>query len=736
MNRRIRKIIFYCGFFLTVIAGTGYLYFQEPELPVEGTLELPSLQTPVEVLTDSNGNCHFYAENNQDIYKTMGYVHASRHLLQMDNYLRAATGTLSEAHGESTLDIDILSRTIGFASNAESFSRWIDPEVTGSLQAYCDGINGYIDQHRFRLPREFKWRRYSPTTWKPADCLAVYHMLAWLFSDQALQKIVFYKLLEVYGNAKVMEGFPAIQNWPPDNFPKYDTRFFKTLNDYTRQNTQLLDFLGITAENLEHNWVFSSKHFKESGSALGGQLPAFLCNYYEIQELVSPNLNVAGMIIPGIPFILFGHNSTIAWNVTIRPVDNMELILSPVSGDKSSYRYKNQWLPFETRKEHLFTHSGNDSTILIQSTLFGPVIGHCSGDKNGSGYCISLKWLGSEFSDDFKRLYLLNYCSSWDMFIEAVGQHVIPAIEVDYIDTDENIGIAQHISDLAIDPFAERLPTLSRVYEPGFVHPIKHLFHNFNPTSGVVHHKHIYPDSMSKSAPLQCDVFHQNTLLSYNDIISYQECPVNRQAEMILPLFFEIVADTDLSTYQQQRAYDILKNWNYRISAASIASTIFDTFLAQLRCLVYQDEMDLADAQLYSQFDRLTDESFLNLLFLLHQGESSWFDDIRTIDIIERRKSIVLNAFRETLNILSETFSPNFPEWMRSNTADPAVLTQVTFLVNLIPQPTIHISSQKIKKTLAIYRSSQIRFRQITFRSGDRFSLMQNGAHVLTLTPK
>jgi hypothetical protein len=146
--------------------------------------------------------------------------------------------------------------------------------------------------------------------------------------------------------------------------------------------------------------------------------------------------------------------------------------------------------------------------------------------------------------------------------------------------------------------------------------------------------------------------------------------------------------------------------------------------------------MDLADAQLYSQFDRLTDESFLNLLFLLHQGESSWFDDIRTIDIIERRKSIVLNAFRETLNILSETFSPNFPEWMRSNTADPAVLTQVTFLVNLIPQPTIHISSQKIKKTLAIYRSSQIRFRQITFRSGDRFSLMQNGAHVLTLTPK
>jgi len=736
MNRRIRKILFYCGVFLAIIAGTGYLYFQEAELPAEGTLELPSLQTPVEVLTDSSGNCHFYAENDQDIYKAMGYVHASRHLHQMDNYLRAANGTLSEAYGKSTLDIDIFSRTMGFASNAKSFSQWVDPEVTGLLQAYCDGINSYIDQNRFRLPREFKWQRYSPTPWKPADCLAVYRMLAWLLSDQALQKVVFYKLLEIYGNTKVMEGFPAIQNLPPDNFPKYNTRFFKTLNDYTRRNAQLLDFLGITAENLEHSWVFSSKHFKESGPALGGQLPAFLCNYYEIQELVSPNLNVAGMIIPGIPFILSGHNSTIAWNVTIRPVDNIELILSPVSEDKSNYRYKNQWLPFETSNERLLTYNGNDSTILIQSTLFGPVIGHCSGDKNGLGDCISLKWLGSEFSDDFKGLYLLNYCSSWDMFKEAVGQHVIPAIEVDYIDTDENIGIAQYISDLAIDPFAERLSTLSRVYEPEFVYPIKHLFRNLNPTSGVIHHQHIYPDSMSKSAPLQCDVFRQNTLLSYNDIISYQECPVNRQAEMILPLFFEIVADTDLSTYQQQRAYDILKNWNCRMSAASIASTIFDTFLAQLRRLVYQDEMDLADAQLYSQFDRLTDESFLNILILLHQGESSWFNDIRTLDITEHRKSIVLKAFRETLNLLSETFSPNFPEWTRRNTADPTALNRVTFLINLIPQPTIHISSQKIKKTSAISRSSRIAFRQITFHSGNRFSLMQNGAHVLTLTPK
>ncbi|MCK4641313.1 MAG: penicillin acylase family protein, partial [Candidatus Marinimicrobia bacterium] len=564
---------------------------------------------------------------------------------------------------------------------------------------------------------------------------AVYRMLAWLLSDQALQKVVFYKLLEVYGNAKVMEGFPAIQNLPPDNFPKFNTRFFKTLNDYTRRNTQLLDFLEITPENLEHSWVFSSKHFKKSGSALGGQLPAFLCNYYEIHELVSPDLNVAGMIIPGIPFILSGHNSTIAWNVTIRPVDNMELILSPVSEDKSNYRYKNQWLPFETSKEHLLTHNGNDSTILIQSTLFGPVIGHCSGDKNSPGYCISLKWLGSEFSDDFKGLYLLNYCSSWNMFKEGVGQHVIPAIEVDFIDTDENIGTAQYISDLAIDPFAERLSTLSRIYEPGFVYPIKHLFRYFNPASGMIHHQQIYPESMSKSAPLQCDVFRQNTLLSYNDIISYQEHPVNRQAELILPLFFEIVADTDLSTYQQQRAYDILKSWNCRMSAASIASTIFNTFLEQLRRLVYQDEMDLADIELYSQFDRLTDESFLNLLFLFHRGESSWFDDIRTLDIIERRKSIVLKAFRGTLDSLSKAFSPNFPEWTRSNTAEPAALNRVTFLINLIPQPTIHISSQEIKKTSAISRSSQIHFKQIMFHSGDRFSLMQNGARVLTLTP-
>ncbi|MCD6441011.1 MAG: penicillin acylase family protein [Candidatus Marinimicrobia bacterium] len=741
MNNRTRKIFLIFGFILLTIFGVIRLYFQESDLPAEGALEMPSLHADVEVLTDSTGYCHFYAENNQDLYKAMGYVHASGHLPQMDNYLRAATGTLSEVYGEATLEIDIFSRTMGFAANAERFYPRLDPEVTEVLQAYCDGINIYIDQHRFRLPREFKWRRYSPAPWKPADCLAVYRMLAWLFSDQALQKVVFYKLLEVYGNTKVMDGFPAIQNCPPDSFPKYNTRFFKILNDFTRRNTQLLDFLGITPENLENSWVFSSKYFSDSGSALSGRLPAFLSNYHEIQELVSPDLNVAGMVVPGIPFILFGHNSSTAWNVIIRPVDNMEFILLPVSEDNSSYQYKNQWLPFETQKDDLFIHGADDSTIMIQATLLGPVIGHSSAEKNSPGYCIAVKWKGAEFSDDFKGLYLLNHCSSWDMFKEAVGQHVIPAIEVDYIDTAENIGTAQYFSDLVVNPLAERLSTLSRIHEPGFVSPVSHLFRNYNPKSGMIRHQHIYPDSLFQIALSRYDVFGQDTLLSYNDLISYNEHPLNRQAELILPLFFEIVADSDLSTSQQQKAFDILKTWNYRMSPESIAATIFDAFILQLRRLVYQDEMDLADPGLFAQFDRLTDESFVNMLYLLSGEESSWFDDIRTSDIVERRKTIVLKAYRETLDYLSTTFSSNISEWTCRNISEQSRLEQsgldqVVFLVNLIPQPAIRLFNWEIMKTSPLFRSARFHFRRNTFHSGDRFALMQNGAQVLTLTPK
>jgi hypothetical protein len=62
----------------------------------------------------------------------------------MDNYLRVTTGTLSEVYGESTLEIDIFSCTMGFAANAERFYPRLDPEVTEVLQAYCDGINIYL----------------------------------------------------------------------------------------------------------------------------------------------------------------------------------------------------------------------------------------------------------------------------------------------------------------------------------------------------------------------------------------------------------------------------------------------------------------------------------------------------------------------------------------------------------------------------------------------------------------
>ncbi len=735
MGKRLRNIVIVCGFWLIIISGAVYLYFQEATLPKNGSLTIPGLQSNVEILTDNQGYLHIYTNNNADLYKTIGYIHASKHLPKMDDFHRAANGTLSEVYGQSMVEVDLLSRTIGFASIAAEFMEQINPETRDILGAYCEGINSFIHENRFRLQRKFKWRRYAPAVWQPADCLAIQRLLAWTLSDQVIKKIVFYKLLEIYGNSKIMEGFPAVQNFPPDQLPRFNTNLFQSLNELVENNNKLLNFLKISGENLENSWVLAPGRLADNAAAMGGELPRFFCHYYEIIEMNNPDLNVGGLMIPGIPFIPFGHNSTIAWDLTIRPAGDLEFILNLLSEDRSQYKSNNRWTSFNSRYENIFTRGGDDVSTTVLSTVFGPVIGTVTG-QDQQEYCLSILWNGFKFSNDLQSYTDLYKAQSWDNFKDAVQLHVVPAAEVDFLDIDGNIGTAQYISDLDLDRTIDRLPTISRFYEPGFIIPVHHLFRNFNPQSGSIRHHRLFPGFIYPDSTITRDVFSGDTTVSINDIIDSQVHPKDRLAGLLLPFFFEIVSRTDLASPLQQQAFDILKNWDYTNTCTDPAVTIFNVFLQRLCRRTYQDEMDLADPQLFHQVELLADESSINLLYLLQQGESDWFDDIRTTDRIEYRKTTVLQAFYDTVDFLAATYSRNISEWFPENTLPQNRLNMVNIVLQMAPQPTMIISTSIAQRIAPLSRDIHIGFQQNTFRSFNRSELIRNGAQILTVVPE
>ncbi|RME58227.1 MAG: penicillin acylase family protein, partial [Caldilineae bacterium] len=78
----------------------------------EGEVALDCLDAPVTILRDRHGVPHIYAENQADLLRAQGFVHAQDRLWQMEQNRRIAHGTLAELFGRAALDVDRFSRIV------------------------------------------------------------------------------------------------------------------------------------------------------------------------------------------------------------------------------------------------------------------------------------------------------------------------------------------------------------------------------------------------------------------------------------------------------------------------------------------------------------------------------------------------------------------------------------------------------------------------------------------------
>lgn len=79
---------------VVLLAGAGgYIYSKQPTR--QGQIELRNLQGSVTVRYDERGVPHIRAENETDLYRALGYVHAQDRLFQMEAMRRLARGELA-----------------------------------------------------------------------------------------------------------------------------------------------------------------------------------------------------------------------------------------------------------------------------------------------------------------------------------------------------------------------------------------------------------------------------------------------------------------------------------------------------------------------------------------------------------------------------------------------------------------------------------------------------------------
>jgi len=133
-------------------------------------LKVKGLLAPVEVLRDSNGVNHIYAQNEHDLFFAQGYCAARDRLFQFEIWRRQATGTMAEILGERELQRDIGARLFRFRGDLNKELNHYHPRGAAIIQAFTDGINAWISQvteDDSKLPVEFRMLGIKPGLWSP-----------------------------------------------------------------------------------------------------------------------------------------------------------------------------------------------------------------------------------------------------------------------------------------------------------------------------------------------------------------------------------------------------------------------------------------------------------------------------------------------------------------------------------------------------------------------------------------
>jgi penicillin amidase len=418
---------------LLVLLGVAvYWRWSRRALPqVDGAVRLPGLNAPVTVRRDALGVPHLQASSLPDLMRAQGYVTAQDRMWQMDLLRRRAEGQLAEAFGPAALVADRDVRTLGLGDAARRAWPHVPPDLRVLVEAYTDGINAWISTHGDALALEFRLLHYAPRPWEAADSLAVGKLLAldlaqgW--EDEALR-------------ATAYDRLPA--DVQAMLFPKLFAQDRILVGHDVTVPSGAGEAVTETARG-SNNWVISGAHTASGRPLLANDphLGLGVPSIWAAVHLTSPEIDVAGVVLPGTPGVTLGRNRRIAWGCTNVHDDSADLYVEEFAPrDPDLYRTPDGWERVQIRHEPIRVREGSLSSSwrtvdhVVRVTRHGPLV--TIGARQ-----YALRW--TALQDDAVELTAfarLQRAGNWDEFRDAVRTFPGPAQNFVYADVDGHIG--------------------------------------------------------------------------------------------------------------------------------------------------------------------------------------------------------------------------------------------------------------------------------------------------------
>jgi len=405
---------------------------------IEGSLTIPGLKEPVEVLRDRWGIAHIYAKNTHDLFFAQGFVAAQDRLFQIDMWRRTARGETAEVIGKAGLEGDHFARLINYRGNLDKEWASYGPEAKAIAHSFTSGINACIEQMGDRLPVEFQLLGIKPGKWAPEDILG--RMSGIIMTRNWRQEVQRAALIEAVGLEKARQLAPtdptrAFAPAPGLSLKGLDQTIFKGYDAATK----VLPF--EAAQSGSNNWVISSA-LSTSGKPLLASDPHRSIALPSLRYLVhlnAPGWNVIGAGEPGLPGVAIGHNERVAWGFTIIGTDQADLyVVETKPDDPTQYKLGSRWEPMTTiTQEAKVRGEKNLVELTMRYTEYGPIV-HQDAKQHRA---FALRWVGSEpGSAAYLNSLRLDQVKSGKEFVQALGHWKVPALNMVYADVEGDIG--------------------------------------------------------------------------------------------------------------------------------------------------------------------------------------------------------------------------------------------------------------------------------------------------------
>jgi penicillin G amidase len=581
----------------------------DDEIEVTESFNITGVADLVVIDRDDFGIPHIQADSLTDGVLAQGFVQAQDRFWQMEYRRRVANGTLAEVLGENAVSIDTAVRTWGIGEAAQIAYNNLSADSKAIVDAYTEGVNAYLANAE-ELPTEFTTLGYQPEWWQPTDTIAIAQLQNYLVGttdggeltrlELLTQGVTPERIAELLPNDG--EGETTILKTEEVAQQEYTTATpdAETITETEQLETAILEDLASLFPDIEesNNWVVSGEHTTTGEPFLANDPHLDLENpsaWYQ-SEISSPELQVIGASLPGIPGIQVGRNENIAWGQTSTQVDTEDFYLLQETENGTGYFYQGEVNDYQIREETIEVKGGETITLEVKESVYGAVVS----DVFGVEQPVASKSLGLEPVDGLIEAFTgINQADNWQEFTTSLESIVNPISNFVYADVEDNIGY------IAPGNYPIRQPGHTGEYPilgtgefdwQGFI-PNAEIPQLYNPESGyiVTANNRITPDNYPYQingsfdpgyrAERITELIESKDRLSLEDMQAIQLDVFSIPYRDFQPLIEELTPNSQRAEQWQQR----LLEWDGNVLPDSQEASVFEAWYVELTRIPSQE---------------------------------------------------------------------------------------------------------------------------------------------------